>query len=72
MEYLDLKRSQVYLKVRIRKGNGQQLSPDDHVGPVNMLLHALFQQVDVNVQGKIITPSTGHYPYRASYVSNVM
>lgn len=67
LEYLDLKRSQVYLKVRIRKGNGQQISPDDHVGPVNMLLHALFQQIDVNVQGKIITSSTGHYPYRAMF-----
>ncbi|XP_061170868.1 uncharacterized protein F54H12.2-like [Saccostrea echinata] len=67
LEYLDLKRSQVYLKVRIRRENGQNLSPDDHVGPVNMLLHALFQQVDVNVQGKIITLSTGHYPYRAMF-----
>ncbi|KAK3107769.1 hypothetical protein FSP39_021829 [Pinctada imbricata] len=67
MEYLDLKNSQMYLKVKIKKGNGGSLGSTEYVGPINLLLHALFQQVDVSIQGKVITSSTGHYPYRSMF-----
>ena len=65
LEYLDLKRSQMYLKVRLRRGDGTHLTPTEYTGPVNLLIYALFQQLDCYLQGKVITTSFGHYPYRA-------
>ena len=42
LEYLDLKRSQMYLKVRLRRGDGAHLTPTEYAGPVNLLIYALF------------------------------
>ena len=35
------------------------------VSPVNLLYYSLFNQVDVTMQGKLITSTTSHYPYKA-------
>jgi len=41
------------------------------VGPVNNLLHSLFSQVDVSLNGTLITNSTNTYPYRV-YLENLL
>ena len=64
MQYRDLKRSTMSLKVRLVNADGSYIS-DLPVGPVNLTLHALFSQVDVTIQNKIVTSTTGHYPYKA-------
>ena len=48
-EYLDLARTQLYVKAKITKANGTALDPNEQVGPVNLFLHALFSQVDVSL-----------------------
>ena len=64
-EYLDLARTQLYVKAKITKPNGTNLDPDTQVGPVNLFLHSLFSQVDVSLKERLISPSTNTYPYRA-------
>lgn len=65
MQYLDLKRSTMYVRMRIVNNDGSYIVYDiNHVGPVN-LLHSLFSQVDVTIQNKIVTSTTGNYPYNA-------
>ena len=64
-EYLDLARTQLYVKAKITKPNGTNLDPDTQVGPVNLFLHSLFSQVDVSLNERLISPSTNTYPYRA-------
>jgi len=32
---------------------------------VNLFLHSLFSQVDISLNGTLITASTSTYPYRA-------
>ena len=64
-EYLDLARTQLYVKAKITKANGTALDPNEQVGPVNLFLHALFSQVDVSLNERLISPSTNTYPYRA-------
>ena len=64
-EYLDLARTQLYVKVKITKPNGAVLDPNTQVGPVNLFLHSLFSQVDVSLNERLISPSTNTYPYRA-------
>lgn len=66
-EYLDLSQSQVYVKLKVVKGDGTNLPDTEQVGPVNLFLHSLFSQVDVSLNDRIITPSTPTYPYRAMF-----
>lgn len=65
LEYVDLKRSKVYVKARIKHADGSPLKSTEYVGPVNNFLHSMFSQVDVTIQNKLITSTTTHYPYKA-------
>lgn len=47
------------------KANGENLEAANMVGPVNNFLHSLFSQVDVSLNGTLITSSTNTYAYRA-------
>ena len=71
MEYIDTKRSFMNIKARIVNQDGTPIQAGDIVGPVNLLAHALFDQVDVTLQGKFITSSTGNYPYKA-YIQTLL
>jgi len=64
LEYIDLKRSKIYVKARIKHANGDSLKPIEYVGPINNFLHSMFSQVDVTLQNKLITSTTTHYPYK--------
>ena len=64
-EYLDLAKTQLFVKAKITKANGTALDPNMQVGPVNLFLHSLFSQVDVSLNERLISPSTNTYPYRA-------
>lgn len=67
MEYVDLKQSKLYVKVKIVHGNGSKLSGIEFVGPTNLLAGSLFSQVDVTLQGKSVTSTTNHYPYKCMF-----
>ena len=64
-EYLDLARTLLLLKANITKANGTALDRNKQMGPVNLFLHALFSEVDVSLNERLISPSTNTYPYRA-------
>jgi len=70
-DYMDLANSYLHIKVKIVKENGNDLAVTDGVGPVNNLLHSLFSQVDVSLNGTSITKSSDSYPYRA-YLENLL
>ena len=57
-EYLDLAKTQLFVKAKITKANGDNLDPNTQVGPVNLFLHSLFSQVDVSLNERLISPST--------------
>ena len=58
-------KTQLFVKTKITKANGTALDPNTQVGPVNLILHSLFSQVDVSLNERLISPSTNTYPYRA-------
>ena len=62
LEYIDLKRSRLYVKARIKHADEHNLKATEYVGPVNNFLHSMFSQVDVTVQNKLVTSTTTHYP----------
>ena len=62
MDYIDLKRTRIYVKLKVMNGE-KALESSDVIGPVNLLLQSLFSQVDVSMQNKPTSSSGAHYPY---------
>lgn len=66
--YLDLKNTRLSIKARILKENGEPIGADDVVGFANNTLHTLFNQCDVSVQQKLVTPNVStNYAYKAMF-----
>lgn len=64
-EYLDLARTQLFVKAKIVKGDGSDIEATTQVGPTNLFLHSLFSQVDVSLNERLISSSTNTYAYHA-------
>ena len=69
--YTDLASSYLHVKAKITAADGTNLDADVQVGPVNLWLHALFSQVEVFLNNKLVTPSSTAYPYRA-YIETIL
>ena len=68
-KYVDINNTQLYLKVKITKADGTNCNATkeaEKVATVNLMLHSMFSQVDVSLNGKLISDSTATYPYRAT------
>ena len=70
-DHIDFANSYLYVRAKITRANGNNLDNDDTVGPVNNFLHSLFSQVDISLNGTLITNSTNTYPYRA-YIESLL
>lgn len=70
LEYLDLKNSKLYLKLRIKNADGTDINEESKVGPVNNFFAALFSDCEVTFQGKTCF-SNNHYAYKA-YIQTIL
>ena len=70
-DYLDLANSFLCVRAKITRADGENLDATDTVGPVNNFLHSLFSQLDVSLNGTLITSSTNTYAYR-SYIETLL
>jgi hypothetical protein len=70
-DYINFANSYLYVRAKITRTNGNNVDNDDTVGPVNNFLHSLFSQVDISLNGTLITNSTNTYPYRA-YIETLL
>ena len=71
-DYVDLANTMLYVQAKITKQDGTNLDANDPVGPVNLLLHSLFSQVDISLNGTQVTTSTNTYPtFSASEVTTL-
>jgi len=57
--------SMLYVQAKITQPNGTDLGAAANTASVNLFLHSLFSQVDIQLNGTLITSSTNTYPYRA-------
>ena len=64
MDYLDLKGSQLYVKLKVVKADGTDMADGEKTGPVNMLLQSLFSSTEVTLQNKA-SITCNYNPYRA-------
>ena len=69
--YLNFANTQLLVKAKITRGNGDDITHADHVGGVNLFLHSLFQQVDVSLHDVQVSKSVGTYAYR-SYIDSLL
>ena len=81
-KYVDLANTRLKIKFRIVQGDGQLLPaikgtdepdrPKANVGPVNLFLQSLWQQVDVFLQQQAISPNVStKYPHKA-YIETLL
>jgi len=63
-DYLDLSNTFLHLGVKITKEDGSDLADDD-ASPANLFMHSLFSQVDIELNGTMLSSSTNTYAYRA-------
>ena len=70
-EYLDFANIYLIVKTKVTSAAGADLDPATTVGPVNNWLHSLFNQVNVYLNGTLVTPSSNTYAYR-SYIETLL
>lgn len=72
-EYVDLSQSIINItaKVVTEAGGALAEADDDKVAPVNNWLHSLFNQVDLSMNQKLVTPQNNTYAYR-SYIETLL
>ena len=72
-EYIDLSKTILTVTGKITAEGGATLTGGNQtsVAPVNDFLHSLFNQVDVYLNGKQVTPAMATYAYRA-YIETLL
>ena len=69
--YLDFANTQLLVKAKVTRGNGDDITYADHVEVFNLFLYILFKQVDVSFNGVQVSQSTATYAYRA-YIESLI
>lgn len=60
LEYLDLYNSQIHMTLRVLHDDNSLLVLGEDNSPVNLFLHSLFPQIDVSIQGKVLSTTSGY------------
>jgi len=66
-EYVDLSNVMIYVRATIVRNNNGDVASNSTSAPVNLLLHSMFSQVDVSLNGTLISSSTNTYPHRSMF-----
>ena len=69
--YLDLSSAFLYVNAQISDAGVQDKVDADLAAPVNNWVHSLFSQVDVSLNGKLVSSSSNTYAYR-SYIETLL
>ena len=69
--YIDLANSFLYVRASVTTAAGAALEKNAEIAPECNFLHTLWTQVDVYLNGSLVTQSNNNYPYRA-YIENLL
>ena len=64
-EYIELRRSRLYLKCAIVKLDGTKLTVSEKTGIINIPLQSMWSQIDTYLNGKLVSLNTSYYPWKA-------
>ena len=69
--YIDLANSLLYVRASVTKADGKNLDENSEIAPECNFLHSLWSQIDLYLNGTLITPSNNNYDYRC-YLENLL
>ena len=64
-DFIDLKESYFEVELAIKKDNATNLAAADVIGLANNLAHTLFKQINVRLNGTLVSPQTDTYHLKA-------
>lgn len=64
-DYIDLRKSRLYVKLQILKANGSSLTPKEKTGIINLPLQSLFSHIDIYMNNKLVSVNSNNYPWKA-------
>ena len=64
-DFVDLSRSYFTMELRLKKRTNDDLVADEKLWPVNNLAHSIIKQIDLYMNGTLISPQTDTYHYKA-------
>lgn len=70
-EYIDFKRSKLYVKARILKADGSTMAANEKTGIVNLPLQSMFSQMDVYLNNRLVSFNTNNYPWK-TYLKTIL
>lgn len=70
-EYLDLRRSRLYVRAQLLKGDGSAFDDKDTSSIVNLPLQSMWSQIDVYMNNKLVSVNTSNYPWKA-YIKTIL
>ena len=70
-DYISLRDTLLYLKVKIVKSDNSNLTKENKVGFVNLPLQSMFSQIDVSLNQKLVSSANNNYMYKA-YISKLL
>lgn len=70
-DYIDLSHTLLHIKAKILNQDLTSIAATTAVAPVNNWLHSLFNQVDIYMNQKLVSPPNNTYAYRA-YIETLL
>jgi len=70
-DYVDLGRRYFTMELRLKKSTNDDLVADGKLWPVNNLAHSIIKQIDLQLNGTLISPQSDTYHYKA-YVESLL
>src|SRR5712691_3394562 len=64
-QYVDLAKTKLHVKFRVKRNNVDLTAAQDRVAPLTNFLGSMFQQCDIFLNDKCITSSNNLYAHRA-------
>ena len=69
--YIDLANSFLYVRAGVTTAAGADLAKNVEIAPECNFVHTLLTQVDVYLNGSLVTQSNNNYPYQA-FIENLL
>ena len=70
-DYLDLANTMLHVQAKVTRANGHAIDAGEVVAPVNNWLHSLWSQIDLYLNGTLVTSSSSSYAFRA-YIETLL
>ena len=64
-DFVDLGRSYFIMELSLKKSNNANLVANEKLWPVNNLAHSIIKQIDLQLNGTLISPQSDTYHYKA-------